>query len=109
MELGIAAARAVLAREATVVPAGSPVAGVLAVAKRDLHPGEVLDQIGGYTFYGLIDRAAVIRRENLLPVGLAPGARVHRPVKAGHPLTMADVELKPGSVLRRLYLQMQPA
>ena len=91
MELGIAIARAVLAGEATIAPAGSPVAEVLAVAKRDLRPGEVLDQIGGYTFYGLIDRAAVVRRENLLPVGLAPGARVLRPVKAGQPLTMDDV------------------
>ena len=80
------------------------------MAKRDLRPGEVLDQIGGYTFYGLIDRAAVVRRENLLPVGLAPGARVLRPVKADHPLTMDDVELKPGSVLHQLYLQqVQPA
>ncbi|NLW09409.1 MAG: NAD(P)-dependent oxidoreductase [Firmicutes bacterium] len=109
MELGIAIARAVLAGEATIAPAGSPVAEVLAVAKRDLRPGEVLDQIGGYTFYGLIDRAAVVRRENLLPAGLAPGARVLRPVKAGHPLTMDDVELKPDSVLRQLYLQTQPA
>ncbi|HHU82326.1 MAG TPA: NAD(P)-dependent oxidoreductase [Firmicutes bacterium] len=109
MELGIAIARAVLAGEATIAPAGSPVAEVLAVAKRDLRPGEVLDQIGGYTFYGLIDRAAVVRRENLLPVGLAPGARVLRPVKAGQPLTMDDVELKPGSILRQLYLQTQPA
>ncbi|NLY89331.1 MAG: NAD(P)-dependent oxidoreductase [Firmicutes bacterium] len=109
MELGIAIARAVLAGEATIAPSGSPVAEVLAVAKRNLRPGEVLDQIGGYTFYGLIDRAAVVRKENLLPVGLAPGARVLRPVKAGHPLTMDDVELKPGSVLRQLYLQTQPA
>ena len=109
IELGIAVARAVLAHEATIAPAGPPVAEVLAVAKRDLRPGEVLDQIGGYTFYGLIDRAAVVRRENLLPVGLAPGARVIRPVKAGHPLTMDDVELKPGSILRELYLRMEPA
>lgn len=106
MELGVSVARAVLAKEATVAPAGPPVVEVLAVAKRDLRAGEVLDAIGGYTFYGLIDRAPVVRKENLLPAGLAPNTRLLRPVKAGEPLTLDDVELDTGSVLWQLRQQM---
>src|SRR5690554_1303003 len=106
MELGVSVARAVLAKEATVAPAGLPVVEVLAVAKRDLQPGELLDGIGGYTFYGLIDHAPVVKKENLLPAGIAPNARMLRPVKAGEPLTLDDVELNTGSTLWQLRQQM---
>jgi len=44
---------------------------VLTMAKRDLRAGEVLDGIGGFTCYGTIDNAEVVRREQLLPMGLS--------------------------------------
>jgi len=74
------------------------------VAKRDLQPGEVLDGIGGEAFYSLIDTYETARQEDLLPIGLAKGARVLRAIKQDTPLTCQDVEMKPSTVLdlRRL-------
>ena len=40
----------------------------------------MLDGIGGERFYSLIDTYEVARKERLLPVGLAKGATLVRPV-----------------------------
>lgn len=68
-------------------------AEVAARSKRDLKPGDVIDGIGGHTVAGLIDDAGDFRRDNLVPLGVLAGAKIVRPVKAGEPLTYADVEI----------------
>jgi predicted homoserine dehydrogenase-like protein len=93
LEAPISVARAYLYRQTTLVPLDQPVADVLTVAKRDLAPGDILDEFGGYTFYGLIEKAETAREMNALPVGLAPGAVVKKPIPAGAFLTWQDVEL----------------
>ena len=95
-------ARAVLFRDATVAPQGEPVCDVLTVAKRDLKAGEVFDGIGGFTCYGTIDNAEVVRRENLLPMGLAEGCRLTRDVPRDQPITYSDVVVPPGRIVDRL-------
>ncbi|MGD8858029.1 MAG: NAD(P)-dependent oxidoreductase, partial [Chloroflexota bacterium] len=87
IEAPISIARAFLHREQTLVPLDRPVAEAMAVAKRDLNVGERLDDFGGYTFYGVMDRAEEARRLNALPVGLAIEAQVVRPVKKGQVIT----------------------
>jgi predicted homoserine dehydrogenase-like protein len=81
------------------------VAEAMTVAKKDLKPGERLDDFGGYTFHGVMDRAEVARELNALPVGLAPGAEVVRPVTAGDVLTWDDVRLDESSAVVRLRRQ----
>jgi predicted homoserine dehydrogenase-like protein len=81
------------------------VSEVFAVAKQDLAPGDVLDGIGGCCFYSLIDRYEIAEREDLLPIGLAKGAKVIRLVKKDSPISCSDVQLKEPSIildLRRL-------
>jgi len=89
-----------------MVPGGAdldqPVAEVLTLAKRDLKPGDRLDEFGGYTYYGAIERDEMARRLNALPAGLAPGAKVVQPVAAGSVLTWEDVELDESSLVVRL-------
>jgi predicted homoserine dehydrogenase-like protein len=97
LEAPISVARAYLHRQTTLVPLDRPVADVFTVAKRDLSPGEVLDDFGGYTFYGLIDKAEAIRQMNALPVGLASGAVIKNAIPAGSFLTWGDVELDESS------------
>jgi predicted homoserine dehydrogenase-like protein len=77
----------------------------MTIAKRDLQPGELLDDFGGYTFYGLMDSADVTRDLNALPVGLAPGAKVARPILAGKILTWEDVTLDESSRVVQLRRQ----
>jgi predicted homoserine dehydrogenase-like protein len=105
LEAPISVARAFLYRQKTLVPLDRPVADVMTVAKRDLQAGELLDDFGGFTFYGLMDRAEIARELNALPVGLAPGAKLARPVPQGELIRWEDVlldESSPVVKLRRL-------
>ncbi len=90
LETPLSVAEAVLYREPTIAPRGAPVAEVVAVAKRDLHPGDCLDGIGGHAFYGQVD--TVERGRDFLPVGLAEGAVVVRSVQAGDPVPLSSIE-----------------
>lgn len=102
IEAPISIARAVLYRQATLVPLNRPVADVLTIAKRDLRPGERLDDFGGFTFRGLMDTATAVVAENRLPAGLAPNAEMVRPVVAGRIITWDDVRLDESSPVVRL-------
>src|SRR5216684_6279317 len=95
-------ARAVLFGDPTVAPQGEPVCDVLTMAKRDLPAGEVLDGIGGFTCYGTIDNAEVVRREQLLPMGLSQDCRLTRRVPKDQPISYDDVELPAGRLCDRL-------
>lgn len=105
IEAPISIARAVLYRQTTLVPLDRPVADVLTIAKRDLQPGDRLDDFGGYTFRGLMDTATAVSAENGLPVGLAPGAVMKRPVSLGGIITWDDVTLDEASTVVKLRRQ----
>jgi predicted homoserine dehydrogenase-like protein len=100
METPLSVAEAVLYREPTIAPRGAPVAEVVALAKRDLKAGEVLDGIGGFSVYGQVD--TVERAREFLPVGLADNARLTRPVAAGEPVPLSSVEFSPGDYIVNL-------
>ncbi len=102
LEAPISVARAHLYRQTWLAPLDRPVAEVMTLAKRDLKPGERLDAIGGYTFYGTMERAAIARAERALPLGLAPGARVVRPLVTGQVITWDDVALDETQTVVRL-------
>ena len=55
---------------ATVAPIGAPVCEVSATAKRDLKAGEVLDGVGEFMTYGLIENAPAFFEQGLLPMGV---------------------------------------
>jgi len=84
-------ARAALFRDPTVTPLNQPVCDILTVAKRDLKAGEVLGPVGGFDYYGVLDNASTVHREQLLPVGLAAGHRLSREVRKDHPIGYADI------------------
>jgi predicted homoserine dehydrogenase-like protein len=102
LEAPISVARAYLYKETWLVPQDRPVADVMTVAKRDLRPGETLDQFGGYTFHGTMDRMETALQLRSLPVGLAPGAKVARPVTKGAVITWDDVALDENSTVVKL-------
>jgi predicted homoserine dehydrogenase-like protein len=105
IEVPLTCAMLTLRRKSNMVPLDRLVAEVFAVAKRDLQPGDVLDAIGGTAYYSLIDTYPKARAEGLLPVGLAKGARVLRPIPCDQPVTYADVELRPSTILDLRNLQ----
>jgi predicted homoserine dehydrogenase-like protein len=68
---------------------------VVAIAKRDLTKGEVLDGVGGFCTYGLIDTRTNARSENLLPIGLSEGCRLLRDIPKDQALGFEDVTMPP--------------
>jgi predicted homoserine dehydrogenase-like protein len=102
LEVPLTAARAVLFHDAAVAPIGGPVCDVLTVAKCDLKAGEMLDGIGGFTCYGVLDNSDVCQSENCLPMGLSHGCRLIRDIPRDHVLTYADVEVPDGRLCDKL-------
>ena len=102
LETPITVANVVLDQRATLLQDRAPVAETITVAKRDLKAGEQIDALGGYTVYGMIDRADTAKDENILPLGLAVGATLIKDVPMGEPVRYSDVELKEGQVITRL-------
>lgn len=104
IEVPLTCAMLVLRRRSNMAPLDRLTSEVFATAKRDLRPGDVLDGIGGTTYYGLIDAYQAAQAENLLPIGLAKGAQVLRPLAADSPISYNDVIVPPSTVLdlRRL-------
>jgi len=105
IEVPLTCAMLALRGKSNMVPLNRLVSEVFAVAKQDLVPGDQLDGIGGTTFYGLIDRYEVAKAERLLPIGLAPRAKLVRPVAMDTPITLDDVQVyEPSTILdlRRL-------
>jgi predicted homoserine dehydrogenase-like protein len=95
-------ARAALFNDATVTPIGAPVCEVAATAKRDLKAGEVLDGVGGFMTYGVIENASAFFEQTLLPMGIVEGCRLLRDVPKDASISYADVELPEGRLCDRL-------
>ncbi len=103
LETPISVARAAVYGEPTIVSRPAPAAEVVAVAKRDLDAGEKLGGIGSEDYYGGIFTAS--EAEEMLPLGLAAGARPTRPIAKGDVIPRAGVEMAENSFvvqLRRL-------
>ncbi|KAB2848512.1 MAG: homoserine dehydrogenase [Hyphomicrobiaceae bacterium] len=92
LEVPLSAAAAVVFGESHMRPLAIPTAEVGCVAKRNLELGETLDAIGEYAYRGLALRKADAEARRALPIGLAQGARVTRPVRKGELITLADAE-----------------
>jgi predicted homoserine dehydrogenase-like protein len=82
-------------------------ADVVATAKRDLAVGEVLDGEGGYTVWGKLLPATTSARLGGLPLGLAHGIKVVRPVRQGQSLTWSDVAVDTGTRAYQLRREME--
>jgi predicted homoserine dehydrogenase-like protein len=79
----------------------------VAVAKRDLKSGEMLDGEGGYTVYAKLVPAARSLALGALPIGLASHVKVTRDVAAGQFVRAADVALDETSQAVQVRRQME--
>jgi len=79
----------------------------VAVAKRALKAGEMLDGEGGYTVYGKLMPAPLSLRESALPIGLAHGVALKRDIAAGEIVRQSDVMLDEASLAVRTRRQME--
>ena len=106
LEVGMSVASVALRGE----PTGAATcwnADVVATAKRDLKPGEMLDGEGGYTVWGKLLPADKSVRMGGLPLGLAHDVKVVRPVKKGQSLSWSDVAMDTGTHAFKVRKQME--
>ncbi len=108
LEVGISVASVGLRREPTGCPTGWR-ADAVAVAKKNLLAGEILDGEGGYTVVGRLMPAAGSLAQGCLPLGLAHGCKLLRPVAAGQPLRWSDVAIDAASSAVRARREMEQA
>ncbi len=92
LELPLTLADVILDREPLATVDAPHVAEVVAMAKKDLSPGEELDYIGGFTAYGHVDTAE--NAAGLLPVGLVQYAKVTGEMAQDDPISLDKVELE---------------
>ena len=91
-----------LFQDATVAAKGKPMCDSITMAKRDLRAGEVLDGIGGFTCYGVIDKADIVRRQELLPMGLSEGCKLKHDIAKDQAISYEDVEIPAGRLIDTL-------
>jgi predicted homoserine dehydrogenase-like protein len=99
LELGISVLSAALRGE----PTGQPQrwrADTVAVAKRALRSGEMLDGEGGYRVWGKLIPAERSLAEGALPIGLAHQVPLLRDVAAGEIVRWADVAMADSEAAR---------
>jgi predicted homoserine dehydrogenase-like protein len=106
LELSISVANVALRGEPTGSCRGFR-GDAVAVAKRALKSGEMLDGEGGYTVYGKLIPAARSLALGALPIGLAHQVKLLRDVAAGEFLTAADVALDDGAQAVRTRRKME--
>ena len=106
LELGITVASIGIRGEST----GAPICwhgDVVATAKRDLKAGEVLDGEGGYTVYGKLLPTSESLALGGLPLGLAHGVKLLRPVPAGQAVSWNDVAFDANATAVRFRREME--
>jgi predicted homoserine dehydrogenase-like protein len=108
LEVGVSVASVALRGEPTGVPTAWN-ADVVATAKRDLKPGDMLDGEGGFTVWGKLQPAKSSIAMGGLPLGLAHNVRVLRPVGKGQCLCWADVAVDTGTQAWRVRKEMEQA
>jgi predicted homoserine dehydrogenase-like protein len=108
LEVGISVASVGLRGEPTGCATGWR-ADAVATAKKDLKAGEVLDGEGGYTVVGRLMPAEASLARGCLPLGLAHGWKMLRPVAAGQPLSWSDVAFDANVPAVKLRREMESA
>ena len=99
LELGISILSAALRGEPTGQPHGFR-GDAVAVAKRALRAGEMLDGEGGYTVWGKLVPAERSLAESALPIGLAHKVELLRNIAAGELLRWSDVQMPESEAVR---------
>ncbi len=92
LELGISVAYAAIHKQPTGT-AKEFRADVVATAKRDIKSGDTLDGEGGYTVWGRLMVGADSLSLGAVPIGLASGLKLKKPLREGNIVTWSDVEI----------------
>ncbi len=103
LETPMSVAKACIDHEPTLVPRCGRVAETIAVAKKDMKAGEMLDGIGGFTVRGTFMAATDADAQKALPMGLIDKkTKLLKDKKAGEVITYDDVALNGENLIVQL-------
>src|SRR5260221_280223 len=106
LEVGISIASVGLLGESTGCATGWR-ADAVAVAKKNLAASEMLDGEGGYTVGGRLMPATDSLAHGCLPLGLAHGRKLLRPIAAGQPVRWSDVAVDANQTAVRVRRELE--
>ena len=78
---------------------------VYAYAKKDLKPGDMLDGLGGYAAYGLVETVESDAANPGVPICLAEDLQVKSPIRKDQKILLADLIHDPGRADFRRYAE----
>lgn len=90
-EMLLGAAKVAILKDPVLQPMDHKVVEVVPYAKKDLKAGEVIDKIGGYAFYGLIEERKTIDEKNFVPVSALPGTVAACDIKKDERITRRKI------------------
>jgi len=102
-EVPTSLARVVDFKDYVLKPLGAPVVEVIARAKTDLKAGTVLDGPGFYTVYGECENSDIVKKEKLLPIGLADNVKLNKDLPKDMEITFDDIIFDNDDLVFRLY------
>ena len=104
LETPLTVAKAVIDNTSTLVPMDGPLTCEnVAVAKKDMKAGEMLDGIGGFTVYGTVDTHENMVKQNGVPMGIInKKTKLVKDVKKDQVITYDMVELDQDSLIYQL-------
>ncbi len=102
IETPLSIARAYFYGEPTITPDCGLVSEVITLAKKDLRAGDVIDGIGRYMVYGLIEQYSKARQEDLLPIGISQGCILKKDMEKDQPIKYNDVSFVKDSLVLKL-------
>lgn len=103
LETPLSIARAALLGDPTIAPIGGPVSETVAVAKKDISAGQLIDGIGGYSVRGVLESHEEMTKQGHIPIGLITGQTfAKRNIKLGQFLTNEDISLDMSSTVWHL-------
>lgn len=108
LELGVSVASIATRQEPTGCTKGWN-ADVVAVSKRKLEAGEVLDGEGGFTVYGKVIPASSSSKMEAVPIGLAHGMTLKHKIPEGEVVCWSDVSYEKNDSTIKIRKEMEAA
>lgn len=91
----------------TLVIKDSFITYVVGRTKRDLHEGDQLDSIGGYTYAGCAIDFQDAKDNNYVPLGLLENSTVNKEIKKGQKISFNDIILDPSNIRYNLWKKQE--
>lgn len=97
-------AEAYLHRSARLQPKHGMKTNVFAYAKKDLNPGDMLDGMGGYAAYGLIENMDENQVNQGIPICIAEKIKLKNPVRKDQKILLSDLDFNENDPSYSLYM-----